>query len=188
VMETGLRMLKHRRRHRPSSGVGFARDGALDGHPRDGVGSRAVPAFFFLAFCPAAPSSYRADRGRRRPSVATFSGGKIVADNPQAPGVEIGRPGESYRRLRISTDFGALVVLATDGHLPYPCGRKILDEDGRSGRRNDRFWARHCRGSLQHLTLQIEDFGHAPQMQPRRRDEFVKRSCWSTRKRARGWH
>jgi predicted enzyme related to lactoylglutathione lyase len=54
-----------------------------------------------------------------------FSGGKVVADNRRAPGAEIGRPGEVYRRVRISSGFGALAVLATDGHLPYPFGREI---------------------------------------------------------------
>ena len=43
-------------------------------HPRRWwVGSRAAPAFFFLAFCLAAPSSYRVDRGRHLAS-STFVG------------------------------------------------------------------------------------------------------------------
>jgi hypothetical protein len=58
-------------------------------------------------------------------SFLNFSNGRIVADNPRAPGIEIGRPGDVYRRIRISSDFGALAVLVTDGHLPYPYGREI---------------------------------------------------------------
>lgn len=58
-------------------------------------------------------------------SFVNFSGGKVVTDNPRAPGIEIGRPGDVYRRVRISSGFGALAVLATDGHLPYPFGREI---------------------------------------------------------------
>ena len=54
-----------------------------------------------------------------------FSGGKIVSDNKQAAGVEIGRPGETYRRVRIESGFGKMTVLVTDGHLPYPYGREM---------------------------------------------------------------
>jgi predicted enzyme related to lactoylglutathione lyase len=52
----------------------------------------------------------------------TFSKGKIVSDDRRAPGVEIGRQSDSYRRVRITSDFGNMSVLVTDGHLPYPFG------------------------------------------------------------------
>ena len=42
-----------------------------------------------------------------------------------APGVEIGRPSETYRRVRIESKFGKLTALVTDGHLPYPYGREM---------------------------------------------------------------
>jgi hypothetical protein len=54
-----------------------------------------------------------------------FSGGTIVSDDRRAPGVEIGRPNDTYRRVRIESGFGKMTVLATDGHLPYPYGREI---------------------------------------------------------------
>jgi len=54
-----------------------------------------------------------------------FSGGHVVSDDHQAPGVEIGQPGETYRRVRIESGFGKVTVFATDGHLPYPHGREI---------------------------------------------------------------
>lgn len=54
-----------------------------------------------------------------------FSHGKVVSDNVHAPGIEIGRPAETYRRVRITSTFGLLTVLITDGHLPYPYGREI---------------------------------------------------------------
>jgi hypothetical protein len=54
-----------------------------------------------------------------------FSHGKIVSDARQAPGVEIGRPSETYRRIRVVSTFGKLIVLVTDGHLPYPYGREL---------------------------------------------------------------
>jgi ABC-type multidrug transport system ATPase subunit len=54
-----------------------------------------------------------------------FSKGRIASDDSSAPGVEIGRPGEAYRRVRIESAFGKLTVLATDGHLPFPYGREV---------------------------------------------------------------
>jgi hypothetical protein len=53
-----------------------------------------------------------------------FSQGRIVSDNAHAPGAEIGRPGDTYRRVRIESAFGKITVLVTDGHLPYPYGRE----------------------------------------------------------------
>ena len=58
-------------------------------------------------------------------SFTAFSSGKVVADNPHASGIEIGRPNETYRRIRIESTFGKLVVFVTDGHLPYPYGREL---------------------------------------------------------------
>ncbi|WP_408370048.1 MULTISPECIES: glyoxalase [unclassified Paraburkholderia] len=54
-----------------------------------------------------------------------FSHGKVVSDERNAPGVEIGRPGDTYRRVRIESGFGKMTVLATDGHLPWPFGREM---------------------------------------------------------------
>src|ERR1700728_1215238 len=53
-----------------------------------------------------------------------FSHGKVLSDNPHAPGVEIGQPSESYRRIRIQSIFGKVTVLVTDGHLPFPYGHE----------------------------------------------------------------
>ena len=58
-------------------------------------------------------------------SFLDFSQGKVVSDDAHAPGVEIGRPADTYRRVRIESTFGKLTVLVTDGHLPYPYGREI---------------------------------------------------------------
>jgi hypothetical protein len=57
-------------------------------------------------------------------SFVAFSHGSVVTDEPRAPGVEIGRPAETYRRVRIESKFGKLTALVTDGHLPYPYGRE----------------------------------------------------------------
>ncbi|MGJ5036788.1 MULTISPECIES: glyoxalase [unclassified Bradyrhizobium] len=53
-----------------------------------------------------------------------FSKGKVISDDTRAPGVEIGRPNDHYRRIRIASVFGGMTVLVTDGHLPYPFGRE----------------------------------------------------------------
>jgi len=49
----------------------------------------------------------------------------VISDDPQAPGIEIGRPSDTYRRLRIQSKFGLLTVHVTDGHLPFPYGREL---------------------------------------------------------------
>src|SRR5579859_3775275 len=58
-------------------------------------------------------------------SFLAFSQGKVVSDDAHAPGVEVGRPNETYRRVRIESKFGKLTALVTDGHLPYPYGREL---------------------------------------------------------------
>jgi len=68
-------------------------------------------------------SSDRADAFVR--SFLTFSHGSVVSDEARAPGVEIGRPAETYRRVRIESQFGKLTAFVTDGHLPYPYGREM---------------------------------------------------------------
>ena len=68
-------------------------------------------------------SSDRADAFIR--DFVAFSQGKVVSDVATAPGVEIGRPKETYRRVRIESLFGKVTVLVTDGHLPYPYGREF---------------------------------------------------------------
>jgi hypothetical protein len=66
---------------------------------------------------------HRADSFTR--SFLCFSSGKVVSDDPRAPGIEIGRSDDTYRRIRIESVFGKITVLVTDGHLPYPYGREL---------------------------------------------------------------
>lgn len=54
-----------------------------------------------------------------------FSHGKVVSDDHKAPGVEIGRPNDTFRRIRLESPFGKVTVLVTDGHLPYPFGHEM---------------------------------------------------------------
>jgi predicted enzyme related to lactoylglutathione lyase len=58
-------------------------------------------------------------------SFSSFAHGRVVADDKHADAGEIGRPGETYRRIRITSLFGNLQVLVTDGHLPYPFGHEL---------------------------------------------------------------
>ena len=57
-------------------------------------------------------------------SFLAFSHGKVVSDDPHAPGIEIGRSSDTFRRVRVESLFGRLTVLVTDGRLPYPYGRE----------------------------------------------------------------
>jgi hypothetical protein len=54
---------------------------------------------------------------------AAFANGE-VADDEQTDAREIGRPGEIYRRIRVTSLFGNMQIMVTDGHLPYPFGRE----------------------------------------------------------------
>jgi hypothetical protein len=68
-------------------------------------------------------STDRADEFLR--SFLAFSHGRIASDDAHAPGVEIGRSGETYRRVRVESQFGKLTAFITNGHLPYPYGREM---------------------------------------------------------------
>jgi hypothetical protein len=57
-------------------------------------------------------------------SFVAFSGGSVVSDERAVPGDEIGKPGTTFRRIGVGSSFGKLLVLVTDGHLPYPYGRE----------------------------------------------------------------
>jgi predicted enzyme related to lactoylglutathione lyase len=54
-----------------------------------------------------------------------FSHGKVVSNESAAPGIEVGRPNDSIRRIRIESIFGKITVFVTEGHLPYPYGREL---------------------------------------------------------------
>jgi hypothetical protein len=58
-------------------------------------------------------------------SFRAFSHGEVISDDAHAPGVEIGRPTDTYRRIRMQSKFGKVTALVTDGHLPYPYGREV---------------------------------------------------------------
>jgi predicted enzyme related to lactoylglutathione lyase len=58
-------------------------------------------------------------------SFLAFSHGRVASDDAHAPGVEIGRSGETHRRVRVESQFGKITVFITNGHLPYPYGREM---------------------------------------------------------------
>ena len=58
-------------------------------------------------------------------SFLAFSHGKALSDDAHAPAIEIGRPSDTYRRVRLSSKFGLVTLLVTDGHVPYPYGREM---------------------------------------------------------------
>jgi hypothetical protein len=68
-------------------------------------------------------SPWRADAFTR--DFLRFSHGKVVSDESRAPGIEVGRPDDTYRRIRIESVFGKMTVFVTEGHLPYPYGREL---------------------------------------------------------------
>ena len=57
-------------------------------------------------------------------SFLRFSQGKVVSDDARSPGIEIGRTGATYRRVRMESLFGKVTAMVTDGHLNYPYGRE----------------------------------------------------------------
>lgn len=54
-----------------------------------------------------------------------FSGARVVSDEKTAPGIEIGRPRDTFHRLRLESVYGKMEVLVTDGHLPFPYGHEM---------------------------------------------------------------
>ena len=53
----------------------------------------------------------------------TFAHAKIVADG-QIDGGEIGRTGDTIRRVKLESKFGKMTVFVTDGKLTFPYGRE----------------------------------------------------------------
>nr|WP_229255502.1 glyoxalase [Duganella phyllosphaerae] len=53
----------------------------------------------------------------------TFAHAKVVADG-QIDGGEIGRAGDTIRRVKLESKFGKMTVFVTDGKLTFPYGRE----------------------------------------------------------------
>ncbi len=108
----------------------------------DPIGRDAIvqwPGGLYMHWHTTAPNSAKLDKipenrvyvspGRADAFVRAFVGfshGNIVSDDRNAPGIEVGRPKDTYRRVRIDSTFGKIAVLVTDGQLPYPYGRETI--------------------------------------------------------------
>jgi len=54
-----------------------------------------------------------------------FTGGKVTSDVRNADGGEIGAPGTTYRRIRLTSPFGnTLVSVSNTGNWNYPYGKE----------------------------------------------------------------
>ncbi|MGJ5756354.1 hypothetical protein FB563_8486 [Streptomyces puniciscabiei] len=58
-------------------------------------------------------------------SYMQFTSGSVVSDSPKTDAGEIGLPGKTYRKIRLTSPFGKTVVMVSGGHLPYPFGREV---------------------------------------------------------------
>lgn len=58
-------------------------------------------------------------------SWAGFAHGRIVSDDRTADGNDIGQPGKSYRRIKVSSGYGKTTVMVSDNQLPWPYGRDV---------------------------------------------------------------
>jgi len=54
-----------------------------------------------------------------------FAHATVTSDDKAAPGAEIGQPGKSYRRIRMTSGYGKMSVIISDGQLPWPYGRDM---------------------------------------------------------------
>lgn len=55
----------------------------------------------------------------------SFAHATVISDDKAAPGAEIGQPGKSYRRIRLTSGYGKMSVIVSDGQLPWPYGRDM---------------------------------------------------------------
>lgn len=46
-------------------------------------------------------------------------------DDKTADGADIGEPGKTYRRVRLTSGYGDMLVMVSDGQLPWPYGHEI---------------------------------------------------------------
>ena len=46
-------------------------------------------------------------------------------DDKTADGADIGQPGKTYRRVRLTSGYGDMLVMVSDGQVPWPYGHEI---------------------------------------------------------------
>jgi hypothetical protein len=54
-----------------------------------------------------------------------FSHGKITSDVKAAPAAAIGQLSKTYRHIQITSGYGKMAVIVSDGQLPWPYGRDM---------------------------------------------------------------
>lgn len=54
-----------------------------------------------------------------------FAGGTLVSDDKAVDAAAIGQPGKTYRRIRLTSAYGRMAVLVSDGQLPWPYGHDL---------------------------------------------------------------
>jgi hypothetical protein len=86
----------------------------------------AAPHYPALATVPENRIYLTADAADRfAASWTRFAHGRIVSDNKAADGSEIGQPGKRYRRIQLTSAYGAMRVMVSDNQLPWPYGRDM---------------------------------------------------------------
>tara|TARA_R110000737_G_scaffold292046_1_gene298570 strand:+ start:1793 stop:2707 length:915 start_codon:yes stop_codon:yes gene_type:complete len=55
-----------------------------------------------------------------------FAHAEITSDMPDADGAGIGMPGTTYRQISLTSGYGDMQVIVTDGQLPWPYGRDMM--------------------------------------------------------------
>ena len=54
-----------------------------------------------------------------------YAHAKVIGDDRTADGAEIGEPGKTYRRIRLTSGYGDMLVMVSDGQLPWPYGPEV---------------------------------------------------------------
>lgn len=54
-----------------------------------------------------------------------YAHAKVLEDVKAADGAEIGEPGKTYRRVRLTSGYGDMLVMVSDGQIPWPYGHEI---------------------------------------------------------------
>jgi hypothetical protein len=54
-----------------------------------------------------------------------YAHARVLDDTKAANGAEIGEPGKRYRRVRLRSGYGDMLVIVSDGQLPWPYGHEI---------------------------------------------------------------
>lgn len=58
-------------------------------------------------------------------SWTAYAHAKVVEDDRAGDGAEIGEPGKTYRRVRLTSGYGDMLVIVSDGQVPWPYGHEV---------------------------------------------------------------